>query len=432
MSPGSLRRAAWRWHFYAGLIVLPMLLWLAATGALYLYKPEIEAWLYAKWSHVEPAARPMRLDAMIATVERQSGGKVRQVMRPAASDASWRMSLAMPGGGKRLAFVDPYRGTLLGSVAGGGAMATVKDLHSLAITGPIGNALVEIVAGWAIVLVVTGLWLWWPRRGSPVVALRGKPSGRLFWRDLHAAVGLFGGGVILFLALTGMPWTGVAGKSLQAWVADHGLGRPAAGAYSVGGHAGHAMGAESLPWSMQATPPPANLAHGGRASAQQSAEAAAWAGLAAPWTLTLPVAPGAPYQFSAAIVRAEDAHVVAIDSASGRELRDVRYWGFGAGARWIEWGIAAHQGQQYGEPNRLVMLFGCLALWALALTGPLLWWKRRNGRGLAAPPAADSRSPRVVAALMLALGLLLPLTGITMIAALAGEQLWRRLERLIA
>jgi len=29
-------RAVWRWHFYAGLFVLPFIAWLALTGAVYL------------------------------------------------------------------------------------------------------------------------------------------------------------------------------------------------------------------------------------------------------------------------------------------------------------------------------------------------------------------------------------------------------------
>ena len=75
---GSLYRAIWRWHFYAGLVVLPFLLWLAITGGLYLYKPEIEALVYRPWVSVTPRGDPMPLDRLIAAVERQSD-------RPAAS-----------------------------------------------------------------------------------------------------------------------------------------------------------------------------------------------------------------------------------------------------------------------------------------------------------------------------------------------------------
>jgi uncharacterized iron-regulated membrane protein len=35
----------WRWHFYAGLLCLPFILWLPITGGIYLFKPQIESWL---------------------------------------------------------------------------------------------------------------------------------------------------------------------------------------------------------------------------------------------------------------------------------------------------------------------------------------------------------------------------------------------------
>lgn len=180
----AVYRTVWRWHFYAGLIVLPVLAWLAGTGALYLYKPEIEAIVYGQWSHVEPRREMPPLDTLIARIEAQSGAKVAQVTRPADPHTSWRMTLKQPNGTRLMAFVDPYRGQLLGTTGDGGIMQTVRSLHSLIITGPIGNAMVEIVAGWAAILVASGVYLWWPRRGhprSPCGAAR-KPgcSGEIF------------------------------------------------------------------------------------------------------------------------------------------------------------------------------------------------------------------------------------------------------------
>ena len=37
----ALYRALWRWHFFAGLICAPIVILLAVTGALYLFKDEI-------------------------------------------------------------------------------------------------------------------------------------------------------------------------------------------------------------------------------------------------------------------------------------------------------------------------------------------------------------------------------------------------------
>jgi hypothetical protein len=39
----ALYRAVWRWHFYAGLLVIPFLMALAITGCIYLFDDEINA-----------------------------------------------------------------------------------------------------------------------------------------------------------------------------------------------------------------------------------------------------------------------------------------------------------------------------------------------------------------------------------------------------
>ena len=237
MDSTSFYRTVWRWHFYAGLIVMPVLLWLATTGALYLYKPEIERAYYGGWAQRHLAGPPGSLAQIARNVEIQTHGKVTRIEQPADPGESWRVGVAMPDGAKRTAFVDPAMGLVLGSMNGGGLMETVKELHSLAITGPVGNRLVEIVAGWAILLCITGFILWWPRGTNRALALRGSPRHRRFWRDFHASIGALVGGVLLFLALTGMPWSGVWGGWLRDGVNAAGLGRPAAPVPSASEHA---------------------------------------------------------------------------------------------------------------------------------------------------------------------------------------------------
>lgn len=422
MDGTALYRAVWRWHFYAGLIILPVLVWMAATGALYLYKPEIERAVYGPWMERQYTGDPIALGDMAASVGLQAKGRVTRIARPADDKASWQMTVERADGARRTVFVDPALGLVMGDVAEGGVMRTVKDLHSLIITGPVGNAVVEIVAGWTILLCLTGFYLWWPRAGQRALALRGSPRGRLFWRDLHASTGAIAGAVILFLAVTGMPWSGIWGKQLQRTVAAAGAGRPPAPGPAPWEHREH-HGAAALPWSMQAAAVPHS--HGGvHAIGPDRVAAIAAAHRIGPgWTMVLPAAPRAPWLVTDASPRTADTRVLYVDAASGAVLQDTRWANFGAGARAIEWGIAVHQGEQYGEANRLVMLAGCIAILLLAASAPVLWWKRRFA---APPPARDVRAVRGVAAIMLALGAVFPLTGATMLAALAGEWLWRR------
>src|SRR5690606_36388132 len=130
-------------------------------------------------------------------------------------------------------FVNPYTGTVLGDVPKGDygnlpLMGFVRNLHSLALAGALGNRLIEIVAGWALVLAATGIYLWWPRgRGGGVVTVRRKAGARVFWRDLHAVTGAFAALLIVFLAATGLPWSGFWGDNVKSAVNAAGWGYPA-------------------------------------------------------------------------------------------------------------------------------------------------------------------------------------------------------------
>ncbi len=411
MDRPHLYRMVWRWHFFAGLIVLPVLAWMAVTGSLYLYKTEIEAWLYRDWVVTRTIAPPLPVAEMIDRVQGQTGGRVTQVVRPAAGYESWRMAFTDPSGEARMAFVRPDVGLVLGTAPAGGPLEIVKRLHSLTVAGPVGNVIVEVVAGWAIVMVLTGFYLWWPRAGSRVLSLAGHVGERRFWRNLHASLGALAGAVILFLAVTGMPWTIFWGANFHAFVASQQIGAPPLPAVQEQNHDIHE---EHLPWALQGAAQPAASAEDGIGPDRALAVASA-RGLAPPWVLDLPAASGRPYRLSAAADRTDQVRVIQIDPGDGTVLQDTGFADLGIGARAFQWGIYTHQGQQYGEANRLVMLGGCIALLLLALSAPVMWWKR----GWRGPPSSDGRSGgRGLLAILLGVGLLFPLTGATIVAAL--------------
>lgn len=418
----NLYRTVWRWHFFAGLVVLPVLAWMALTGAAYLYHSEIERLVYADWIELPTPVDARPVADVIAAVRRDTGGIVSQVAIPAAPTETWRVSLDTLAG-PRTAFVRPSDGAVLGSVAGGGIAETIKHLHSLSVAGPVGNILVEIVAGWTIALTLTGFYLWWPRAGQRALSLAGRTTERRFWRNLHASVGAIVGLVLLFLAITGLPWSYFWGARFHAFVAAQGSGRPTP--KNVGEDHRHDA---PLPWSLRGQMPMAGHGHHD-VGADAVLATARDHGLVPPLTLGLPHKPGAPYLAATTANRQPDAHVVYVDPFSGEVLLDARGRDFGIGAKAFEWGIYTHQGQQYGEPNRLVMLAACLGVLLLATSAPVMWWKRRRDDRLAAPPLPDwPGAGRGFVAIMLAVGALFPLTGATMLAALGFQRLRRALQ----
>lgn len=73
-SSANLYRAVWRWHFYAGLLVLPFMISLAVTGALYLFRDEFDNLIHSDLKRIEvvqnaPKALPSEIvSAALAAV----------------------------------------------------------------------------------------------------------------------------------------------------------------------------------------------------------------------------------------------------------------------------------------------------------------------------------------------------------------------------
>lgn len=160
-------------------------------------------------------------------------------------------------------------------------------------------------------------------------------------------------------------------------------------------------------------------------------------GLVRPYMVSIPSDPGLAFTAARQVRQVEDTRTLYIDAATGGVRADIRYDQFGVGARAFEWGIAVHQGTQYGWINRYLMLGGCIAIWLLGISGVMMWWKRRppklsKGR-LGAPEAPPG--PRVRAAVLgivLPLAILYPLTGLSLIAALAIERAATLVRRRLA
>ncbi len=442
----SLYNAVWRWHFIAGLLALPFLLNLAVTGALYLFHPEIDGLLYRSLETISAReAAPLPASTLVEQAEQQTAGKVLQLTLPAEPTRSMALSIQAPSGERRTAYLDPYDGTVLGTLPQGGVMAVVRKLHSLEFFGFFANCLIEIAAGWVVVLVLTGLYLWWPRgRKGGVVTIRATPRSRFFWRDLHAVTGAFASGVILFLAVTGMPWSPIWGKTVQQWTTSAGLGRPAPPVEARSVHEKPAPASEhhdhatspraNLPWALeQAAPPVSDPQATGRPGLglDQAIAILAEQGLERPFGVALPTGPKGAYVGTFRPAEVERTRTIYVDQFTGKILGDVRFLDYGPAAKAIEWGISVHQGEQYGAVNRYVMLAGCVAIVLLVISAPIMWWKRRPKGSLAVPPpAADRRAALGVLAIVAVAGILFPLVGATILAALACEGLWTAAKRI--
>ena len=431
---GTLYRTIWRWHFYAGLICLPFFILLASTGALYLFRDELNLVFEHRLLTVAHAsgARALPAETLVARATLAVPGEAASYTPPLAPGRSAQVMVR--DGAEQLVsvFVDPATGRVLGQVPEESRlMPTISRIHSLIILGAGPNLIIEVVGGWAMLLVLSGLFLWWPRgRRGGVVSVRGAPARRVWWRDLHAVTGLFACAVLMFLAVTGMPWSGFWGERFARMIDGAGLGMP--DSVSPAAFASDSLGAVAPgSWTLDRSAPPSEPAAGKPLPIAFAVARAQALGLPPGYVVRLPAGPDGVYTLHSYPQDVTRQRIVHLDQYSGKVLADVRYGDFGAGAKATEWAIAVHMGRQYGFANQLVMLAGCLGIVALSITGVVMWWKRRPAGRLAAPPAPPRKGwISAFAVVALAIGALFPLLGLSILAAFLVDRLTPRALKL--
>lgn len=425
---GSLYRTIWRWHFYAGLICLPFFILLATTGAIYLFRDQLEPVFEHNRLIVEQtAARPLAAETLIGRALAVQPGAPVRFAPPSAPERSAEVGVRDEAGTVMSVFLEPSTGRVLDTVADDQRpMTLISHIHSLDILGAGPNLIIEIVAGWAILLVASGVYLWWPRgRKGGVITVRATPARRIWWRDLHAVTGILACSALLFLAITGMPWSGYWGDNFRRIVNEGGLGMPAqVKATSVASDAALAATTAGS-WTMDASSVPVVAPSAGqRLRIGAIMDIASQRGVAPGYVIRLPGSPGGVFTVQSYPNKATGQRVIHIDQYSGKVLADVRFADYGPVSKAVEWGIAVHTGGQYGLINQLVMLAGCLAIIGLSITSAVMWWKRRPPGKLAAPPAPQAARPVSGFALFaLATGLVFPLLGLSILIALVVDRL---------
>jgi len=183
--------AAWRWHFYAGLFVIPFLAVLAVTGMAMLWI----AWIDGRDGErtlVTPleVAAPLSEQAAAAVMEIPDG-TLKQYVAPRSEDVAALFRLDHDGEAPMVA-VDPYSAKVIDTFPRrSGWYDFVDGIHSDLMLGVTGDRMLETAASLALVLVATGLYMWWPREAGWRAALvPGLTRGRGLWKSLHGVVGI--------------------------------------------------------------------------------------------------------------------------------------------------------------------------------------------------------------------------------------------------
>lgn len=260
------RSLLWRLHFWAAAIATPFVLLAALTGLLYVFTPQIEASLYRRLDTVSPGPRRLALDDAVAAARQAAPAglvlhsvmpalaerdSVRVAFVPASSQRANRAAPAVSAGHENHAgghadhgapveapkapaflrrsfgiptsalvvYVDPYTARVLGTLPEADRFTNwARKLHSSLLQGDGWRWMIELGASWMMVMLVTGIVLWWPRSGQSALPVRGA-AGRAAWKQWHAFLGIALALLSLTMVTTGLTWSRTAGGQVR-WARD--------------------------------------------------------------------------------------------------------------------------------------------------------------------------------------------------------------------
>lgn len=433
---GQWYRAVWRWHFYAGLLVIPFLLMLALSGLLMLISKPVELLLYKELTTVQPTGAPLSATALLSTVRSNYPNKaVTLYLPPSTAEQAARFSVTDASSGhaghnapSTTVYLDPYRGKILGTLEPGKTLyARLENFHGTLLLGDFGDSVIEIVAGLAVLMVVTGLYLAWPGNGWQRPGSQQPVPDREKWRKLHRLLGLIIAIPLLFFLVSGLAWTNVwGGKFVQAWSSLPGTDY-VAGQSEQTHESMQSVGINPIPWALEQTPMPASKT-GKRDFELDELVAFVQTQGFSHYRVHLPQGDAGVWTVSATTIAGDltnplDERILHIDQSSGHVLAELTFADYPAMGKAMAAFIPLHQGD-LGLWNWLLNCALLVTVIVLVATGIALWWKRRPRQVLMlTPPASLPSISRKVVALMLVVACCFPLSAATLALIIIADRL---------
>jgi uncharacterized iron-regulated membrane protein len=357
-------RTVWlQLHLWLGLTLGVLGALVALSGSVLVYDHAIDAWLNPQRYAVSGVQAALPYGAYLERASAALEGRARAVNLRMPEEEGMPLVViarAREGSGFYRVYLDPPTGKVLEVSQGGGLVGWMHSFHeNLQLRDYAGREIVGAVGIAMLISSLSGLYLWWPARGRFREAL-GLRRGFSPSRNLHYLFGFYGAIVLGMLAFTGI------------FLAYPDAGRAAVGAVST-----VSPGVRNVQ--------SAAVGSGGRMLtadqavriAQAHYPAAAVSGIGLPAGARGAFRVNFRYGASAAPVNSA---MVFLDPASGEVLRLVDPARRSAGDGFLVMQRLMHSGEAFGSLGRAVIFLVGLLPALFAVTGTMMWLKKRRRR----------------------------------------------------
>lgn len=368
-------------HRWLGLISGIVVFILGVTGCLFVFHHEISQWTRGELLQVEAAEqqhlpiKQLQQKAVEALeVESLSYG----ITTYKDPNHSWS-TMYYKGGAEswtyfgmmedyRTLYINQYNGEIKGIVnEKEDFFQIVKGIHwSLLLATPIGQPIVVWSTVIFLVLLVTGMVLWWPKRWNKrgrqkSFNIRWKGTWRRVNYDLHNVLGFYFLLITLILGLTGLYWAFPAAQKSMYFIATGEYQLPTPPTKKI----------VSDPSKPISDIPPLKKAYN-----------QAWKAYPAAYSVTL-IAPTDSLSPIRAAVQMDgttyyEDNILFFDQYTGRLLHKNTYASQNAGEKLLSMNYDIHVGAIAGMPGKIIAFLASLLSASLPVTGFIIWWDREQ------------------------------------------------------
>ena len=202
-------------HLILSIIFAVPLLVIGVTGAILSYQHELEEIINLNSVKVEKTGEMLSVEKILQSFSEQTGIKqpARLVLPKSENEA-----IKIYASNSDAYLVDPYTAQIIGKDYGFAFVRTVMSLHrnlGFALTGnktagEVGKQIVGASTVAMIVLVISGVWLHFPRlkqKFSAAVTPNFKLKKYALFHNLHTSLGALSAVIYLVICLTGLTWS---------------------------------------------------------------------------------------------------------------------------------------------------------------------------------------------------------------------------------
>ncbi len=356
-----------RWlGFISGLVVVIV----SITGCIYVFQDEIQDAVHS-YRKIEVKNKPYILPSQV----KQLALKLYPTGKPDylsyyGADRPVAIFVDVPKLGERCLYINPYTGQLLyDENFERNFFAVVEHIHLYLLLPP---AVGGQIVGWSVVIfvvmMITGIILWWPKRKSDRKrSFTIKWGGR--WRrvnfDLHNVLGFYAASIAFILAITGLAIAFEPVSNGIKYTAN--LGKTYAKEAAI-----------SVSDSLHKPAIPVDAWDKGFLYAKSRSPQAKMFGIYNDDAKAANIIYLNAYYQSLHYYKSDSYE---FDQFSGKLLKDIAHKDKSAGLKMNSMNYDIHVGQILGLTGKIIAFLASLICASLPVTGFIIWWGKRNKKG---------------------------------------------------